>query len=118
MDVIPNPWQATRILLETIDALKGKKISEEEIYNGRLTLIENMKRHLKETVHKMSEKIFMDKLGSGEIVFRLITNGNEKLNFEIAHELKMMARQLAQEFSACLESGAEIMCFDSILNFL
>ena len=93
MDVIPNPWQATRILLETIDALKAKKISEEEIYNGRLTLIENMKRDLKETVHKMSEKIFMDKLGEGEIIFKLITNGNEKLNFEIAHELKMMARQ-------------------------
>ncbi|MCH7951008.1 MAG: restriction endonuclease subunit R, partial [Candidatus Dadabacteria bacterium] len=93
LDVIPNPWQAARILLETIDALKDKKISEEGIYNGRLNLIENMKRHLKEAVHKMSEKIFIDKLNAGEIVFRLITNGNKKLNFEIVDKLNTMARQ-------------------------
>ena len=93
MDIIPNPWQATRILLETIDALKAKDYSEEQIYNSRLFLLESMKRHLRAEVHTYSESIFRDKLDGGELIFRLITSGNEKLNFEIVQQLHIRARQ-------------------------
>ena len=92
MDVIPNPWQATRILLETIATLNAKGHSDEAIYNSRLYLLDSMKRDLKRQAHEYSEKIFKDRLKNGNIVFRLVTNGNQRLNFEIAKELKVMAR--------------------------
>lgn len=92
LDVIPNPWQAARILLETIEALNKKGYDEESVYNSRLYLLDSMKRHLKQKVHEYSENIFRDRLKTGNIVFRLVTNGNQHLNFEIAQELKVMAR--------------------------
>lgn len=106
MDVIPNPWQASRIWMETIEALNAKGHNEEAIYNSRLYLLDNMKRHLKQRVHEYSETIFKDRLKSGDIVFRLITGGNENLNFEIAHELKVMARQ--NERKLFKESGDKV----------
>lgn len=122
MDVIPNPWQATRILLETIEALNAKGHSNETIYNSRLYLLDSMKRHLKQRVHEYSETIFKDRLKSGDIVFRLITNGNENLNFEIAHELKVMARQnerkLFKESGDKVENNLFEVVFEKDLNNL
>jgi type III restriction enzyme len=92
MDVIPNPWQATRIILDVVKILNDKGYNETAIYNSRLHLLESMKRHLKQRVNELSEQIFKDKLKNGDVIFRLLTSGNEKMNFEIAHELKIMAR--------------------------
>lgn len=122
LDVVPNPWQASRILMETIEALNGKGYDEEAIYNSRLYLLDSMKRHLKQRVHEYSETIFRDRLKSGDIVFRLITNGNEKLNFEIAHELKVMARQnerkLFKESGDKVENSLFEVVFEKDLNNL
>ncbi|MBL8639797.1 MAG: DEAD/DEAH box helicase family protein [Alphaproteobacteria bacterium] len=93
LDVVPNPWQASRILMEAIDALNKKGHSEEVIFNNRLYLLDSIKRSLKGQVHELSEKVFMGKLKSGDITFRLITSGNENLNFEIAQELQVTARK-------------------------
>lgn len=106
MDVIPNPWQAARILMDTIKSLNDKGHDDIKIYNSRLYLLDNMKRHLKQRVHEYSEQIFRDKLKSGDIVFRLITNGNENLNFEIAQELKVLARKDERKLS--LNNGDKI----------
>ncbi len=122
MDVIPNPWQATRILLKAIEDLKGKERTEEMIYNGRLHLLDSMKRHLKHRVHECSEAIFRSKLKSGDVVFRLVTNGNKDLNFQIAHELKVMARQnerkLFKESGDKVENSLFEMVFEKDLNNL
>lgn len=42
-------------------------------------------------VHEQSEAIFRDKLAKGRVTFPLVTNDNERLNFEIARELKQLA---------------------------
>lgn len=93
LDVVPNPWQAARIMMEAIDALNKKGHTEEVIFNNRLYLLDSIKRSLKKQVHELSEKVFMGKLKGGEITFRLITSGNENMNFEIAQELRVMARK-------------------------
>lgn len=122
MDVTPNPWQATRILMEAIEALNKKGYDNDAIYNGRLYLLDSMKRNLKKSVHEYSEKIFKDRLKSGDIIFRLITNGNENLNFEIANQLKVMARQnerkLFKESGDKVENGLFELVFEKDLNNL
>lgn len=122
IDIIPNPWQASRILLEAIEQLKVKGFQEETIYNSRLFLIDNMKTHLKKKVQELSERIFIDKLNSRQIIFRLITNGNEKLNFEIAHELKLLAREnepkLVKSDNTPIDNSLFELVFEKSLNNL
>jgi type III restriction enzyme len=122
MDVIPNPWQAARILMDAIKALNDKGHDDTVIFNSRLYLLDNMKRHLKQRVHECSEQIFKDKLKSGDIVFRLITNGNENLNFEIAQELKILARQderkLSKKNGDKIENNLFEFIFEKDLNNL
>lgn len=122
LDVIPNPWQASRILLETIHALNEKGHSDEVIYNNRLYLLDSIKRHLKKKVHDLSETLFKEKLKAGEITFRLITSGNENLNFEIAKELKAMARKnerkLIRENNDPVQNSLFEVVFEKDLNNL
>lgn len=122
MDVIPNPWQAARLLLETIKTLNDKGYNNEAIYNSRLYLLERMKQNIKRQVHEYSEKLFKDKLKNGDIIFRLITQGNEHLNFEIAHQLKAMARhnerKLFKESYEPIENSLFEVIFEKDLNHL
>jgi type III restriction enzyme len=122
MDVIPNPWQASRVLLETIKTLNDKGHNDEAIYNRRLYLLERMKQNIRCQVHKYSEKVFKNKLKKGDIIFRLITQGNEHLNFEIAHELKVMVRhnerKLFKESHKPIENSLFEVIFEKDLNNL
>lgn len=105
MDVIPNPWQGSRILLETIETLNARGYDEEDIYSSRLYLLNNMKQSLKRVVNEHSEKVFKDKLKSGEISFQLIANNNN-LNFEILNELKTYVKQ--DERKLCKKNGDKV----------
>lgn len=122
LDIVPNPWQASRIWIETIDGLNDKGWDEERIYNNRLYLLESIKRYLKEQTHKLSEEIFRQKLKAGEIVFRLATNGNQHLNFEIAKELQALARKkekkLIRENNDPIQNSLFEVVFDKDLNNL
>ena len=93
IDVIPNPWQASRIVMEALDKLRKKGITEEGLYNNRLFLIESLKNHVKEKVQEHSESIFRAKLNQFEITFRLVTAGDGRLSFEVAKEMHVMARK-------------------------
>lgn len=93
IDVIPNPWQASRIILETLEKLKKKGITDDTLYDNRLFLVESLKSHLKKNVHEASEAIFRAKLKKGDLTFKLVTSGDKRLNFEVAKELQVMARK-------------------------
>jgi type III restriction enzyme len=84
MDVIPNPWEAARILRIALKELRERGITENQILASRFRLIETLNRDLLEEVHKHTEKIFCDLLSSGEISFRLEGKG---LNWELAEKL-------------------------------
>ena len=122
LDIVPNPWQASRIILETIDALKKRKMSDTDIFAGRLYLIESMKSSLKKKVQELSESIFRQKLKDGQICFKLLTNGNEKLNFEILKELTILAkkneRQLVKKNNKEIDNSLFECVFEKELNGL
>lgn len=122
IDVIPNPWQASRIILETLQKLKKKGITDESLYNNRLFLVESLKFHLKQKVHEASETIFKAKLMKGDLTFRLVTSGDKRLNFEIAKELQVMARKkerkLVKSDGLPIENSLFEFAFDKDFNNL
>ena len=89
LDVVPNPWQGMRILGETLDALRGRGVTEERLYTNRLELLREMKLDLKKQVHEASEALFRDKLAKGEVIFRLVTSNDPKLNWKLAETLEV-----------------------------
>ncbi|MBI1274457.1 restriction endonuclease subunit R [bacterium] len=122
IDIIPNPWQASRLVSEAIADLRAKGHSDEDIYNGRLFLIESMKKSLKAMVHEQSESIFKQKLLKSELVFRLTTSGDERLNFIIAKELQALARKnepkLVNADNTAIENSLFEVVFEKDLNNL
>lgn len=88
-DVIPNPWQAMRVLTHTLDILRGNGVSEEALFTNRLELLKEMKRDIKQQVAQLSEQIFRSKLDNGDISLRLLASDNEKLNWELAQTLEI-----------------------------
>lgn len=88
-DVIPNPWQAMRVLTHTLDILRGNGVSEEALFTNRLELLKEMKRDIKQQVAQFSEQIFRSKLDKGDISLRLLASDNEKLNWELAQTLEV-----------------------------
>lgn len=89
LDVVPNPWQGMRLLEETLVALRGKGVSDEQIYVNRLDLVQIMKKDLREQVNAMAETLFREKLDSGEIALRLVSSNDPTLNWEIAETLEL-----------------------------
>jgi type III restriction enzyme len=88
-DVIPNPWQAMRVLTHTLDILRDNGVSEESLFTNRLELLKEMKRDIKQQVVQLSEQIFRTKLDKGDISLRLLASDNDKLNWELAQTLEI-----------------------------
>ncbi|MBD1568455.1 DEAD/DEAH box helicase [Aliivibrio sp. S10_S31] len=88
-DVIPNPWQAMRVLTHTLDTLRSNGVTEEALFTNRLELLKEMKRDIKQQVAQLSEQIFRSKLDKGDISLRLLASDNEKLNWELAQTLEV-----------------------------
>lgn len=114
LEIIPNPWQASRVVLEALKALADKNYTPPQIYSNRLYLVDLMKQQLREAVHQASEQIFKQKLKDGTITFKLITSGNKHLNFAIAQELEVMAREKESKLYKDDHSQLEKSLFDIV----
>lgn len=89
LDVVPNPWQGMRLLEGTLSTLREQGVTDEQIYVNRLDLVQAMKVDLREQVNAMAEKLFRDKLESGEIALRLVSSDDSRLNWKIAETLEL-----------------------------
>ncbi|MDH5179825.1 MAG: DEAD/DEAH box helicase family protein [Gammaproteobacteria bacterium] len=89
LDVIPNPWQGMRILSESLDLLRERGISEERLYAGRLDLLKEMKKDLKQQVNGAAENLFKEKLKSGDLTLRLVASNDPEINWKLAEELEI-----------------------------
>ncbi len=88
VDVIPNPWQAARILRGALAALRARDFTEDQLLASRYRLIEKMRADLLADIHVQTERIFCELLADGGLSFRLEGKGLswelvEKLAFEI-----------------------------------
>ncbi len=89
VDVIPNPWQAARILEETLADLRKQGVEEKRIVTNRLFLLKAMRDDLREQVNRAGETLFKTMLEQDELSFRLVASGDEKMNWELAETLEL-----------------------------
>ncbi|MBE0471019.1 MAG: DEAD/DEAH box helicase family protein [Methyloprofundus sp.] len=88
-EIIPNPWQAMRVLEESLEVLKTRNISQELIHSNRLELLKEMKKVLKVQVLSQSESLFKQKLSSHDISLKLVASSNLDLNWELAQTVEV-----------------------------
>jgi type III restriction enzyme len=70
-EVVPNPWQADRILGEALDALRARGADEGLLAAGRLTLIDKIASDLRDQIEAWAKVAFRAGVADGTITFRL-----------------------------------------------
>ena len=106
---IPNPWEASRILNETITALKSKKISDQKIYLSRNDLLIDMEQNITDQIDKISENIFINKLKEGSFCFKIFKykldinwKMGDKIDFIKSPDDRMMRNEDDRDFQFSL----------------
>ena len=76
IDIVPNPWQAARILNDAMDTILARpKYDAARLAKSKLSLIDAIKTDLRGQIEAQSEALFRAKVKSGEITFRLLGSG-------------------------------------------
>ena len=85
-DILPNPWQAARIVEALIDHLRMEGNTDADIYDRRAYLAHLLREHIKNEVEIQAERVFHEKLGRGEIRFDLEIG---QPNFRMKHHYEI-----------------------------
>ena len=70
-DIVPNPWQASRIAQSLIDGLREDGESDDAIYDRRSWLSHALRGHVACRAEELAHAVFMEKLALKEIRFDL-----------------------------------------------
>ena len=89
-DIIPNSWQAARIVQELIERLKADGETEADIYDRRSYLAHLLREHVKGEVEARAEEVFRDKLEEEVIRFDLET-GEPNYRMRDIYEIQVRA---------------------------
>ena len=79
-DIVPNPWQATRITEEMLRQLREAGETDDSIYDQRSSLAFQLREHVAQKLDEQAENAFRRKLQNGEIKFDLESTSH---NFKI-----------------------------------
>ena len=74
-DVVPNSWQAARIVRELLARLRSEGQTSDEIHDRRGSLAERLRQHVLSEIDQRAEELFRRKLAQGEIKFHLESDG-------------------------------------------
>lgn len=110
-NIIPNPFEAARILEEILDSLKKKGVPEGEIYLNRLYLLQDIEDDLREQVDKKSEAVFKTKLSKGDICFKIFKD-SASLQWEIANEIDFFVSPTDKVLRRQDDSELQLSLFD------
>ena len=72
-ELIPNPWQAARIVQDLLQKCRDAGETDAEIYDRRGFLAHTLREHAASQIEQLAEKSFQNKLNKGEIRFDLKT---------------------------------------------
>jgi type III restriction enzyme len=89
-DVVPNPWQAARILRAALTILRARGLTDEQIIASRYRLLETMRADLMAAIYQHTDRIFVDLLSRGDISFRI--QGRD-LSWEVADKVAVEVKR-------------------------
>ena len=72
-DVVPNPWQAAIFVQQMFVSLQDSGMSEDEIFDDRARLVDQLKSHLREERDRLCKAIYEEKLHAQRIRFDFCT---------------------------------------------
>ena len=70
-DILPNPFQAARIVQELVQQMYDAGQDDSKIYRQRSALASQLREHVANAMDKQAERVFRAKLRSGDIRFDL-----------------------------------------------
>ena len=78
-DVMPNPFQASRVAGELVQRVRDAGRDDAAIYGQRTALARQLREHVVKALDQQAEQVFRARLGSGEIRFDLETSDHNHL---------------------------------------
>ena len=70
-DIVPNPWQASRIAQDLVDKFKQGEQTDEEAYDRRSQLAYELRAHVARSIEFRTQQVFQRKVEEGAIRFDL-----------------------------------------------
>ena len=110
-NIVPNPWQKSRILEENINAMKAKHISDKKIYSNGTFLLDDIEKDIKEQLNDASQKIFTDKLENGDICFKVFKD-YINLNWKMATRINFFISKNDKALRKRDESSLQLTLFE------
>ncbi len=111
-DVIPNPWQAARIVKATLQAYRKQGTDEGPLFANRLYLSEVLKNKLRIQIDSLAETIFREKLDNNKIRFSLETD--VPLNFELEKTIEVNISKDAKRLTHSDASPVQLNLFNPV----
>ena len=87
-DIIPNPWNASLTVGSALSILKRKNETK-NIWANRFSILDSLRNNLQDQISQKTEQIFREKLKNNKILFKLVSAGDPKLNWEMAETLNL-----------------------------
>ena len=87
-DIIPNPWSASLTVGKALSVLKRKNETK-SVWANRFSILDSLRNNLQNQISQKTEQIFREKLKNNQILFKLISAGDPKLNWEMAETLNL-----------------------------
>ena len=111
-DVIPNPWQAARIVKATLQVYREQNTDENKLFANRLYLSEVLKKKLSTQIETLAETIFREKLDNNKIRFSLETD--VALNFELEKTIEVNISKDAKRLTRSDASPLQLNLFNPV----
>ena len=109
-DVIPNPWQAARIVKATLQVYREQGTDEDTLFANRLYLSEVLKNKLRTQIETLAETVFREKLDNNKIRFSLETD--VALNFELKKIIEVNISKDAKRLTRSDASPVQLNLFN------
>lgn len=111
-DVIPNPWQAARIVKATLQTYRKQGTNDDKLFTNRLYLSEVLKNKLRTQIDTLAESIFREKLQNNQIRFSLETD--VALNFELEKTIEVVISKDAKRLTRSDASPVQLNLFNPV----
>ena len=110
-DIVPNPWQAARIVQGLLEQLRANGQSDEDIYDRRSYLSHALGEYVRDAVERQAERVFERKVHQGEIRFDLDAS---RPNFRMVDEYEITVPSSAGHMAGSDGRALQISLFEPV----